>query len=127
MQPNRLSPADGVQWFGEAKHWDTVPHEAEWKCSERYLATVKGKITFAVLVFSDGATPSFCWRVLSPAPAAPWRVADVLTHEPGVVRPIAARKTFRMPEPFCGSIAAMVALLPPELPGIWFHAVIVQV
>jgi hypothetical protein len=83
-------------------------------------------MTFAVLVFSDGAVPSFCWRVLSPAPAAPWRVADVLTHEPGAVRPSAARKTFRMPEPFCGSIAAMVALLPPELPMIWFHAVIVQ-
>jgi len=83
-------------------------------------------MTFAVLVFSDGATPSFCWRVLSLAPAAPCWVADVLTHPPGAVRPIAARKTFRMPDPFCGSIAAMVALLPPELPGIWFHAVIEQ-
>src|SRR5215469_555751 len=66
LQPNRFSPADAVQWLGAASHWVMVPHEAEWKRSARYLATVKGKMTLAVLAFSDLAVPSFCWSVSSP-------------------------------------------------------------
>jgi hypothetical protein len=50
----------------------------------------------------------------------------VLTHEPGAVRPSADRKNDRIPEPVCGTNAEIVALLPPELPGIWFHLVTEQ-
>jgi hypothetical protein len=55
-------------------------------------------------------------------------VAEVLTHGPGAkpIPPIALRKNVRSPEPACGMNASIVALLPPELPGIWFHLVTAQ-
>src|SRR5215469_844519 len=126
LQPNLFCAAVGWQLVGWAKHAAMVPQEAEWNFSTVPVTTENGKMTFALFMFRLGSTPSFSSSVLSLAPAAPWRVADVLTHGPGALRPSAPRKNDRVPEPFCGSIAAMVAWLPPELPGIAFHVLIVQ-
>src|SRR5215471_3152452 len=113
LQPNLFCVAVGWQLDGWAKQLAMVPQGAEWNFSEIHLPTENGKMTSALFMFRLGSTPSFSSSVLSLAPAAPWRVADVLTHGPGAVRPIAPRKNDRVPEPFCGSIAAMGALVPP--------------
>src|SRR5262249_24165657 len=126
LQPNLFCEPVGVQLVGWAKHWAMVPQEAEWNFSAIHLPTENAKMTFALFLLRIGATPSFSSRVLSLAPAAPARVAEVLTHGPGAVRPIAPRKNFAVPDPLCGMNALIVAVLPPELPGIWFQWVIEQ-
>ncbi len=52
------------------------------------------------------------------------RVVGSLTHLPGVVTPMAARKKVTVPAPAWASSGWMVALL---LPPTWFHLVAVQV
>src|SRR6516162_7322517 len=126
LQPNLFCVAFGVQLVGWAKQLATVPQEAECHLSAIHLPTENGKMTFALFVFRLGSTPSFSSSVLAPLPAAPCTVDDVLTHEPGAVRPSAPRKNDRVPEPFCGSIAAMVAVLVPGLLGSLFHVVTLQ-
>src|SRR5215469_6780519 len=126
LQPNLFCAAVGWQLVGWAKHAAMVPQEAEWNFSAIHLPTENGKMTFALFMFRLGSTPSFSSSVLSPLPAANCLVADVLTHEPGAVRPSAPRKNDRVPEPFCGSIAAILAVLVPGWSGSAFHVWAVQ-
>src|SRR5215475_5290281 len=86
-----------------------LKHLAEWYRSAMYLPTENGKMTLALLVLRSALTPSFSSSLPPPS----------LTHEPGVVTPIAARKKERVPDPVCGMNAAILPALPPT----WFQLV----